>query len=353
MIKEPFSGEKVIRWQSPSNIALIKYWGKTGNQIPSSPSISMTLSRSVSVVGIRYRVSGSRKGMGIGFEFEGERNEKFEQRIQNYLGSLVSLMPFLDQLEMKIESRNTFPHSAGIASSASGFSALALCLCSMEQDLFGTLSDPGQFFRKASYLARLGSGSAARSVYGGFVTWGKAKALGASADEYAQPLTIPVHPVYNGLRDTILIVSSKEKSLSSSQGHVLMKDHPYARDRFAQADENYQALLRCLESGDIMDFLDIAEHEALSLHALMMSSRPGYTLMHPNTIPVLERVREFRKQTGIPVGFTLDAGPNVHLLFPQEREQHVSRFVRERLKERCENGQIIEDQIGSGPVQLV
>ena len=343
---------RTVRWQSPSNIALIKYWGKKENQIPSSPSISMTLSCSVSEVRIQYREAPRRKGLQVEFTFEGGKNDRFEQRIRRYLQSLIPQMPFLDKLYLKIESRNSFPHSAGIASSASGFSALALCLCTMENVFFSDLSDRQAFLRKASCLARLGSGSAARSVYGGYTTWGKIANSVASADEYALPLETEIHPVFRTMNDTILIVSSKEKSISSSAGHGLMVNHPYAGARFRQADENYRAMIHSLESGDLEQFISITEQEALSLHALMMSSRPGYLLLHPHTVLILERIRKYRETTGHPVCFTLDAGPNVHLLYPASSGETIRQFIAAELLPLCEDGRWIDDRIGEGPVQL-
>lgn len=352
IISEFTPESRTVRWQSPSNIALIKYWGKKENQIPSSPSISMTLSRSVSEVRIQYQAALQGKGLQVEFSFEGEKNERFEQRIHQYLQLLIPQLPFLDQLHLKIESRNSFPHSAGIASSASGFSALALCLCTIENVFFNDLSDPHAFLRKASCLARMGSGSAARSVYGGYTTWGKTGNLVASADEYALPLETEIHPVFRAMNDTILIISSKEKSISSSAGHGMMVNHPYAEARFRQADENYRTMIRSLERGDMEQFISITEQEALSLHALMMSSRPGYMLLHPHTVLILDRIRKYRETTGHPICFTLDAGPNVHLLYPAASGEAVRQFIAEELLPLCEDGRWIDDRIGEGPVQL-
>ncbi len=352
IMRDFFQGYRTVRWQSPSNIALVKYWGKKGGQIPASPSISMTLSRSVSEVGVQYGSGPSGKGLQVEFSFEGGKNETFEQRIFRYLKSLIPDMPFLDQLHLKIDSRNSFPHSAGIASSASGFSALALCLCTIEHALFQTLSDPLSFLKKASLFARLGSGSAARSIYGGYVTWGKIKDSIPSEDEYALPLDVEIHGIFRNMCDTILIVSSQQKSIPSSSGHRLMENHPYAEARFRQADENYRAMIRSLSNGDMDRFIAITEQEALSLHALMMSSRPGYMLLHPNTVLILDLVRKYRERTGHPVCFTLDAGPNVHLLYPDSSGESVRQFIRAELIPLCENGHWIDDRIGEGPVQL-
>jgi len=96
------------------------------------------------------------------------------KKISEFFISITSIFPFLLQLNFKIYSKNTFPHSAGIASSASGMSAIALCLCDIENQYFNSFATKEEFYKKASFVARLGSGSACRSIYGGIVTWGEA-----------------------------------------------------------------------------------------------------------------------------------------------------------------------------------
>jgi diphosphomevalonate decarboxylase len=315
----------------------------------------MTLNDSVSEVNVRYRIQGSGKtNVGIVFEFEGERNRKFEKRISEYIHSLVDTgyLDFPGRVQLEIRSHNSFPHSAGIASSASGFSALALCLVTLENEISGKTIPEEEFLRRCALLARLGSGSATRSLYGSYVTWGRSKVFGGSCDEFGQPLPVKVHPSFLHLHDSILIVSSGEKSVSSSQGHAMMNNHPYAVDRFQQADVNFGTLIRALETGDIQAFIDITEYEALNLHALMMSSNPGYILMKPNTIQIIEKVRAFRQSTGLFLCFTLDAGPNIHLLYPSEQRSPVLDFIKKELIRFCENDRWIDDRMGNGPVRL-
>ena len=166
---------KTVTYESPSNIALIKYWGKHGVQLPNNPSISFTLSNSKSITTIEY-IKGNSK---IEFFFEEERNLGFEKRIIKFIKSNKDNLPFIDDYSLKISSKNTFPHSAGIASSASAFSALAACLISMKQELGYPVKD---FNQEVSNLARLGSGSACRSVYEGVVLWGKTDLIQNSSD---------------------------------------------------------------------------------------------------------------------------------------------------------------------------
>ncbi|NJK97768.1 MAG: hypothetical protein HC905_25215 [Bacteroidales bacterium] len=113
-----------------------------------------------------------------------------------------------------------------------------------------------------------------------------------------------------------------------------------------------QQLLQALKTGDMEQFISIAESEALGLHALMMLSESNYILIKPNTLEIIERVQRFRDETKLPVCFTLDAGPNIHLLYPDEYREEVQGFIRDELLQFCEHKQWIHDRIGQGPVQV-
>jgi len=156
-----------ITWRSPSNIALIKYWGKTAGQIPSNPSISFSLQAAYTETLIEFSGGHQDTGVSLDFRFEGKENPKFQKRIAAFIDSVTGYFPSLNGLHLHIESSNSFPHSSGIASSASAMSALALCLVSLEKKLNGKLEFMNDFHQKASYIARLGSGSASRSIYAG------------------------------------------------------------------------------------------------------------------------------------------------------------------------------------------
>jgi diphosphomevalonate decarboxylase len=344
---------KKVAWRSPSNIALVKYWGKHGIQLPQNPSLSFTLQSSFTEMQIAFAEA---KGLQIDFYFEGKENEKFKQKIINFIKSLENQdsikYDFLKNIYLKIDSTNSFPHSAGIASSASSMSALALCLCSIEQEIKGLTFDSASFFRQASFLARLASGSACRSVYGGATVWGETPILAGSSDEYAIRFPFDLHPVFQDFRDSILIVSSSEKSVSSRAGHALMNHHPFAEVRYKQANTNLVALIDALKAGDMENFIKIVENEALTLHGLMMNSEPSFILLHSNTLKIIEKIREFRQVTGLSVCFTLDAGPNVHLLYPQKEELRIKQWIEYELSAFCENRYYIHDQVGEGAEQI-
>lgn len=338
---------KKADWTSPSNIALIKYWGKHGNQLPSNPSLSFSLS----VASTRMLVSVVGKGSPASnsFYFGGYESVEFQKRIEKFLSEIVPFFPFLSETSLKIESWNSFPHSAGIASSASAFSALALCLCELSLETSFDETYKEEFFRKASQIARIGSGSASRSVYGGFNTWGKSEIIENSSDEWASNAEFEIHPAFKNLQDTILIVSSEKKKISSSAGHSLMNTHPYAKERFILAAKNLKVLINSLKTGNISEFVQITENEALGLHSLMMSSDPGFTLLKPETLEIINRIVDFRQKSGFFLCFTLDAGPNIHLIYPEGQKNDIQQFINDELLKFCENGKALWDECGTGP----
>lgn len=331
---------------SPSNIAIVKYWGKHGNQLPNNPSISFTLSNCFTETKITYSnidsqfFKSSDSQISLDFFFEGKENQAFKDKIEKFILKNEQYFSFLKGLHLNIESRNSFPHSSGIASSASSMSALVMCLLGIKY------KDSEIDLQEASFLSRLASGSAARSVYPTMTLWGKTPTLSNSSDEYAIPIGDMIAPVFKSYHDTILIVSSKEKSVSSRAGHSLMENHPMAESRYATARKNTEDLLTILKQGDIKGFIKIAEAEANQLHDLMATSKPSYTLKEPNTINIINKILEFRKDTSLPICYTLDAGPNVHLLYPDFCADKVQLFIEDVLKDYCFDNKYIEDKVG-------
>ena len=346
----PSKAQGSVCRECPSNIALVKYWGKKDEQIPINPSLSFTLQNSVINICAKYDYNPSKSFSLKSFMLNGSPEPAFFSRIEGYLKRVTEYFPFLKHTEIDIDSRSNFPHSAGIASSAAAFSALALCLCSMEATLTGTPDDDENFYRRASFMARLGSGSACRSVYGGMVLWGQFNNIPLSSDIHATRLDdARINPLFMTLRDAILIVDDTKKAISSSQGHALMHAHPYQSDRVRQANDNLGKLLIALAGGNTKLFTEVVENEALSLHSLMMSSNPGYVLMKPNTLTILDKIRAFRELKGVDICFTMDAGPNVHLLYFEKDKKTVVDFIEQELTPLCKNNQWIDDAIGKGP----
>lgn len=345
--------EGKVGWKSPSNIALIKYWGKYRDQIPMNPSVSFTLSQAYTQTIIEYKTKAKKDNkITIDFYFEGKQKPEFARRINQYFKSLLNIYPFLNQMEFEISSDNSFPHSSGIASSASSMSSLALCLCSIERNVFDTQHDDDEFFKKASYLARLGSGSACRSMFPKISLWGKMNEIEASSNLYGIPMEDFLHKNFRNYHDDILIVSKIAKSISSSDGHLIMSEHRFKDGRIAQVNKRLHFMLKALQTGDLEKFGELLENEALTLHSMMMSSEPAYLLIEPNTIKIIQKIQDFRKETKLPVYFSLDAGPNVHLLYPANIAEQVGEFIDNELVKYCKDGDYIKDYLGSGPKEI-
>ena len=337
-------------FKAPSNIALVKYWGKKGEQLPANPSISFTLTHCYTETSIDYeRRSESSIASGdsfsFNFSFEGQPKPSFHPKINTFFELILPYLPFLKNYHFNITSHNSFPHSSGIASSASAMAALSVCLMKIAKELGETYTEEA-FWQKASFLARLGSGSACRSVKGSILVWGEHPAITGSSDEYGITYPLPVHEVFQNYQDTILLIDRGQKQVSSTVGHNLMHGHPFAEARFAQANENINQLVSCFASGDIEHFMEIVESEALTLHAMMQTSIPYFILMRPNTLEVIQRVWQYRKDTKVPLCFTLDAGANVHLLYPKTSIAEVQKFIAEELAQFCEEQHYIHDEVG-------
>jgi diphosphomevalonate decarboxylase len=332
-----------IIYSAPSNIAFVKYWGKYGRQLPMNPSISMTLSGCKTICSVEYTIDEECSGISE-FLFEGQENQKFKNRLQNFLDSVEDVFPLGKKLNLKISTENTFPHSAGIASSASAMAAFTACLAAIEFEIQEKVCDGPIFLNRVSFLARLASGSACRSVYPRFASWGELE-TGEGTNEFALPLE-KIHENFNEMGDAIVIVSGKEKEVSSSAGHELMNTHFYKDVRKDQAQENMRQILNALKIGDYDSFGEILENEALTLHALMMTSYPSYILLEPNSLEVIKQVKNFRKKTGLPLYFTIDAGPNIHLIYPLSIEKEVKTFLEAMADDIYES--VLYDKVGNG-----
>jgi diphosphomevalonate decarboxylase len=342
-----------IGWKAPSNIALVKYWGKRAHQVPVNGSLSITLDKCSTTTFLSFRQKEDKdQSISMEYHFHGTRNMKISEKIAVLLKSLRSEMPFLADYQLTFYSENNFPHSAGIASSASSMAALALCMVSMEEIVTGMLLPEDDFFRRASTIARYGSGSASRSVYGGIVSWGGVAFINQSSDQYATPYPLHKDSRFNKLRVIILIVSSDEKEVASSTGHASMVNHPYREGRIVQANSNLHKMIEAIEDNNFQVLAEISENEALSLHALLLSSSSGILLLKPNTLKIIEEIRRFRASTNLDLFFTIDAGPNIHLIYDEGQRQKILPFVQQTLSQYCENGLWIDDCMGEGPRQI-
>ena len=340
-------------WSSPSNIALVKYWGKNKDQTPKNSSISFTLSSCKTKTSIEFsKIEKKLDAVDFTISYEGKIKNDFRPKIEKHFASIIQYCPYLLHYHLEINTKNSFPHSSGIASSASGMSALSLCIMSLEKEITKEEFSSDFFFLKASFLSRIGSGSACRSVYGGFNIWGKHKDFEQSSDLFSLQLNQSISTEFENFQDTILLVDENQKDVSSSAGHSLMDNHPFSVDRYMIANKNTSALKIILEKGNLFAFCELVEKEAMMLHSLMMTSSPSYVLMKPETLKIIDEIKSFRNMNKVPVCFTLDAGANVHVLYPEKDSKSVLDFINSKLSKYCFQGKFIKDHLGKGPEKI-
>jgi diphosphomevalonate decarboxylase len=334
------------------NIAFIKYWGARDldEAIPQNPSISMTLSRCRTRTTVEFR-PGARDPDVVSLPVkrcEGDRSvaaervlpleeialvgapEAFSAKACRHLDRLRSWAGLRGQFLVATE--NNFPSDAGIASSASGFAALAVAAVRA----LGRSPDGPEL----SSLARLsGSGSAARSVYGGFVIW-------PANGEDARFPAVPLFPAEHwDLRDLIVIVESGPKPVSSRDGHARASTSPHFIERQCLLPKRLETVHRAIATASLDELGPVLEEEAIELHLIAMSSKPPIFYWKPATLDVLDRVRSLR-EVGAAVGWsTMDAGANVHVLC---EAHHEATLLRE-LEAVPGVVRVIPDRVGEGP----
>lgn len=295
-----------------SNIAFIKYWGQEDAErnLPLNTSLSMTVDGLETRTTVLFEAERSRDEVRIG----GERPEgPARRRVVEHLDRLRSEAGV--DAAARVESENNFPASAGLASSASGFAALTVAAARA----LGLSSDPVQHSRWARY----GSGSAARSCFGGFVEW----TTGDDRSSHARQLAGPDHW---DLRDVVLLVDRDPKDVGSSQGHGLAETSPMLEGRLDAVEEWIPEVREGIRKRDLPRAGRAIEADALAMHAVMMTSSPSLLYWSPGTVAAMEAVRAWREE-GLEAYFTIDAGPNVHVICEAETAEKVASRAREEL----------------------
>ncbi|MFC1625121.1 diphosphomevalonate decarboxylase [Patescibacteria group bacterium] len=295
---------------SPANIAFIKYWGKKNSSlnIPNNSSISMNLDSCLTTTTVHFIENLKEDEVVIDCKrVSGEARQRVIKII-----NLVRKWSGVKQ-RAKVSSINNFPSDAGVASSASAFSALALAASSAAGlELSG---------KKLSILARIGSGSACRSVVDGFSEW----KMGTSSEtSYANQLE---KPSFWDLRDIVVIVSSGKKEKSSTEGHKLAKTSPYYLKRQRMMQKRTSMLKKAFLSKNIDNFGKILEQEAIDLHVIAMTSDPPIFYLNSSSFAVIQTLRELR-QKRVKGFFTMDAGPNVHVICRQKDVEVINRTIK-------------------------
>jgi diphosphomevalonate decarboxylase len=279
-----------------SNIATIKYWGNIDDtlRLPANGSLSMNLAGLQTYTTVTFDPAfNADSALLDGKESEGAALA----RIAGHLDHLRKLAG--QSMFARVESSSNFPTGAGIASSASAFSALTLAVAGA---LGLTLTE-----RQLSAIARLGSGSASRSVPSGFVEW---HAASTHEESYAESIASADHWP---LMDVVALVNKGHKATGSTEGHRLAASSPLQTARVADAPRRLKLCREAILDRDFQKFADVVEQDSDIMHAVMMTGKPALFYWQPTTLAVMEAVRELRNQ-GVAVCYTIDAGPNVHCL---------------------------------------
>jgi diphosphomevalonate decarboxylase len=294
---------KTARAYAPANIALAKYWGKRNEtlNLPFTGSLSISLADH----GVTTEIAeGQQKDY---YRLNGEEvnpDTEFGQRLTNYL----DLFRPHDNFYFDIHTQSNIPIAAGVASSAAGFAALILAL--------------NQFFawnlnnKSLSILARLGSGSASRSLWHGFVQW-HAGIAEDGMDCFAEMINSP----WPELRVGLLLLNREEKKISS---RLAMQQTVLTSPFYQQWPHIVaHAIVDLRNAIDIQDFPILgqtAEANALAMHATMLAAKPSICYWQPETVAIMQKVWQLRAE-GLHVYFTEDAGPNIKLLFLQDQSK--------------------------------
>ena len=296
--------------QANPNIAFIKYWGNRDNtlRIPMNGSISMNLDGLYTRTTASFQPSLPYDELIInGHEVRGAGLDRI-----SYILDIIRGMANIHE-RAEVITENNFPSGAGIASSASAFAALALA-GSTAAGL--KLGEP-----ELSRLARRGSGSAARSIPGGFVEW---QAGTGDADSFALSIAGPDH--WN-LVDCVAIVSASHKKTGSTEGHAIAGTSPLQAARVADAPRRLDICRKAILERDFDAFAAIVELDSDMMHAVMMTSTPALHYWKPASLDVMSCVRQWRME-GIPVCYTVDAGPNIHVICPETEAQLIEKRLR-------------------------
>lgn len=311
---------------APSNIAFIKYWGKKDKdlRLPTNGSISVNLDKLITTTTVAFDQELRQDEVII----NGKQSDKDSQRVTKHLDRVRKLSKLL--FKARVESQNSFPTEGGLASSASGFAALAVASAKAAGL---SLSE-----KELSILARLGSGSACRSIPDGFVEW-------LEGDDSDSSYAVSLYPhSYWDLSIVVAIVEAKEKEVSSTEGQERIDSNPFFPVRLRKMSQKISALKQSIENKDFTRFGEMVEAEALELHAMAFTSKHAIIYWLPATISLIRTIQTMRKQ-GLEAYFTIDAGPHVHVICRTQDEKRV--FERLKFLEGVQDVVINKPAVGA------
>ncbi|MEH6576591.1 MAG: diphosphomevalonate decarboxylase [Amphritea sp.] len=304
----PVNGDMESAVFSPSNIALCKYWGKRDAEL--NLPINSSLSISLAHLGTHTRILLSESGQDEVW-LNGQQVENSDSFASKVI-SFIELFRCGEKHALKVETENNIPTAAGLASSASGFAALMQAV-----DKFYGLGLP---LEVQSAFARMGSGSASRSIFTGFVEWQM-----GHRDDGMDSHAIPLQATWPDLRVGLVKVSTSPKAVDSRSGmnRTVETAHLY-QSWPLQAAADLEKLHQAIDESDFTLLGETAEQNALSMHATMIASWPPLLYWQPNSVAAMHSIWQLRA-SGVPVYFTMDAGPNIKLLFTVDAEAEVKR----------------------------
>lgn len=297
---------------APSNIAFTKYWGKHGDEklnLPNNNTISMNLSACKTKTTVEFSPELKEDFLKINGEIANEKETKRASAHLDHIRKLAGI-----NLRAKVYSENSFPKGAGIASSASAHAAIAVA-GSKAAGL--NLSE-----RELSCLARLGSGSASRSVPDGFSEWAAAD---AHENSFAYSVALPNHWK---ILDLVAVVSGGEKKVGSTEGHHLARTSPLYSSRLGHMKEHNDKVRKALLEKDFDAMGKIIEKDSLSMHAVMISSEPSIRYWNSASLKLMNEIESWR-QDGIKAYHTFDAGPNPHIITLPEHKEEILKRLKE------------------------
>lgn len=314
-----------------SNIAFIKYWGNRDDalRLPANASLSMNLADLHTTTTVEWSAAWPADSLRINGE---QADAAALKRVSQHLDAIRRRLEI--EAPARVASANNFPMGTGIASSAAAFAALTLAaVAAAGKDVPES---------ELSALARLGSGSAARSIPAGFVEW---RAGDSHMTSFAKSFAAAEHWQ---LADVIAIVSRDHKRVGSSAGHQIAATSALQYARLKNVDERLREVKEAILSRDFERFAPIVEEDSNLMHAVMMTSRPPLLYWQPLSVAIMRGVRRWRKAEGLPVCYTLDAGPNVHCICLAE----AAADVRARLKALSPDIEVLQSSVGGGAALL-
>lgn len=298
-----------------TNIALIKYWGKKDQQLklPYTNSLSLTLDRFYTDT----KATIIDSNQDVVYLNDKLLDASQNKRILNYLATIRKFYSFNDHFQ--IDSVNHVPTSAGFASSASGFAALAAAINETKQLNLSR--------RELSILARNGSGSASRSIYGGFVEW-------QAGHDNESSFAVPIDETPEiDLSLLSVVINKHSKKISSTVGmENSVKTSPFYPNWVTLVTSEIKEIKQAIAQKDLQKIGEISEHNAMSMHALTLSADPSFTYFAPETIRIIQLIQELR-QKGIFAYATIDAGPNVKIICTKESLALVQEYIEQQLSD--------------------